>query len=87
MAQGARAVVVTIDKDLCQLVDGQVSVFDFARDRRYGPDEVVEVSAAIKTFPGRIQRDEWVSQAQDLIRRFPDPADRPTREKLPHRRR
>lgn len=42
VAQGARAVVVTIDKDLCQLVDDQVSVFDFARDRRYGPDEVVE---------------------------------------------
>lgn len=40
--QGALAVVVTIDKDLCQLVDERVSVYDFARNLRYGPAEVFE---------------------------------------------
>ena len=32
-------------------------------------------------FPGRIERDEWLSQAKDLIKRFPltSPYHRPTR--------
>ena len=38
--QGATVVVVSNDKDLMQLVSPRVSFYDFARDRRYGVDEV-----------------------------------------------
>lgn len=34
-------VIVTSDKDMAQLVDERVSLWDLARDERYGPDEVV----------------------------------------------
>ncbi len=37
---GRRVVVVSSDKDLCQLVSAAVTVFDFARDARFGPAEV-----------------------------------------------
>lgn len=37
---GHGAVVVSGDKDLAQLVDGGVSLYDFARDERLGPAEV-----------------------------------------------
>lgn len=43
------------------------------------PDEVQRLDDALQEFPGRIERDEWVPQANDLITRFPDRADRPTR--------
>ncbi|MGH1493833.1 MAG: helix-hairpin-helix domain-containing protein [Acidimicrobiales bacterium] len=44
--------------------------------------DVEKVTAAIDAFPGRIERDEWVSQAGDLVKRFPlnKPYDRPTRK-------
>lgn len=35
-------VVVSSDKDLAQLVDERTRLFDFARELRYGPDEVAE---------------------------------------------
>lgn len=44
------------------------------------PDEVTRVDEALEEFPGRIERDQWVEQATDLIRRFPDPGTRPDRE-------
>lgn len=43
------------------------------------PDEVARVDDALN-FPGRIERDQWVEQAGDLIARFPDRENRPTRE-------
>ncbi|MEM9463831.1 MAG: hypothetical protein AAGA90_00565 [Actinomycetota bacterium] len=42
-------------------------------------DEVQRLDDALEEFPGRIERDEWVPQANDLIARFPDRSDRPTR--------
>ena len=39
---GHRVVVVSSDKDLCQLVERRVELFDFAKEKRYGPLEVVE---------------------------------------------
>jgi len=44
--------------------------------------DVEKVTEAIDTFPGRIERDEWVAQAKDLVKRFPlkSPYDRPTRK-------
>jgi len=41
-AVGHRAVVVSSDKDLAQLVSPEVQLYDFAREVRYGPREVVE---------------------------------------------
>lgn len=43
------------------------------------PDEVARVDDALD-FPGRIERDQWVEQAGDLIARFPDRSNRPARE-------
>lgn len=39
---GHRAVVVTSDKDLAQLVGPRVTLYDFARGERYGPEGVRE---------------------------------------------
>lgn len=39
---GHGAVIVTSDKDLAQLVGPGVTLYDFAREARYGEDEVVE---------------------------------------------
>jgi predicted flap endonuclease-1-like 5' DNA nuclease len=43
------------------------------------PEEVTRVDDALD-FPGRIERDQWVEQARDLVARFPDRANRPSRE-------
>ncbi|MEM7482040.1 MAG: 5'-3' exonuclease H3TH domain-containing protein [Acidobacteriota bacterium] len=40
--QGHRAVVVTSDKDLAQLVTDRVSLYDFAKGSHFGPAEVRE---------------------------------------------
>ena len=40
LAAGHRAVVVSSDKDLCQLVGDRVSFFDFARGERYDAERV-----------------------------------------------
>lgn len=39
---GHGAVIVTSDKDLAQLVNGQVSLFDFSKGLRLGPEAVFE---------------------------------------------
>jgi 5'-3' exonuclease len=39
-AAGHQVVVVSSDKDLCQLVGDRVVFFDFARGERYGPERV-----------------------------------------------
>jgi DNA polymerase-1 len=40
--KGHGAVIVTTDKDLCQLVTARTALFDFAKGTRYGPGEVQE---------------------------------------------
>ena len=42
--------------------------------------EVEKLNEMIESFPGRIERDEWVSQSKDLCKRFPDRTKRPTRK-------
>ncbi len=48
------------------------------------PQDAIRVDEAIGSFPGRIERDQWIGQAADLVRRFPlrDPYDRPDRKAL-----
>lgn len=41
IAEGNATVVVSSDKDLCQLVGERVLFFDFAKGERYGPEQVV----------------------------------------------
>ncbi|MFT7475102.1 MAG: putative flap endonuclease-1-like 5' DNA nuclease [Verrucomicrobiales bacterium] len=41
--------------------------------------EVVELNTALDFFHGRIERDEWVDQAKELVEQFPDMKNRPTR--------
>ncbi|NND01597.1 MAG: hypothetical protein HKN91_02320 [Acidimicrobiia bacterium] len=43
-------------------------------------EQVVIVEEALEEFPGRITRDEWLSQAADLVQRFPDRSNRPDRK-------
>lgn len=54
-----------------------------------GLDEsgVARVDDALMEFPGRIERDQWVDQARELIARFPDSSSRPTRETFLNRTR
>ncbi len=40
VAEGHRVVIVTSDKDLAQLVSGQVTLYDFGKGERYGPEDV-----------------------------------------------
>ncbi len=42
--------------------------------------EITAVDQGLEEFPGRIQRDDWVAQAADLIKRFPDRESRPDRK-------
>ena len=42
-------------------------------------NDVATVDDAL-SFPGRIERDEWISQAKELVKRFPNMHNRPTRE-------
>ena len=48
-------------------------------------DEVERVDAALQEFPGRIERDEWVAQAGELVSEFPDHAERPNSKNHLHR--
>ncbi len=41
-AQGGETVIISSDKDLMQLVSDKVSMFDTMKNKRIGPDEVVE---------------------------------------------
>lgn len=41
-SEGHGVVVVSPDKDLCQLVDESTALLDFARNKRFGPAEVLE---------------------------------------------
>ena len=43
-------------------------------------EDVAAVSAALGTFPDRIQRDRWIAQAKQLVQRHPltTPYHRPT---------
>ena len=43
-------------------------------------DEVEKVNNALEAFPGRITRDDWMGQAKQLVKQFPDTGKRPTRK-------
>lgn len=65
-AGGKRAVVVTSDKDLAQLVSERVSLYDFARGERFGP---VEVEAKLGVRPEQVA--DFLALAGDSVDNIP----------------
>lgn len=60
------AVIVTSDKDMAQLVDDRVSMWDYARDARFGPPEVIE---KFGVRPGQII--DYLGLAGDSVDNIP----------------
>ena len=58
----------------------ELDIFSWEQLAALNPADIAEVEAAINSFPGRIERDQWVSQARELVARFPDRSDRPSSE-------
>lgn len=45
-----------------------LAIFTFKQISRFNDDDVEQVTEAIEYFPGRIERDEWIYQAKELVR-------------------
>ena len=45
-----------------------LDIFTFRQISNFTKDDIVTVTEAIEYFPGRIERDEWILQARELIR-------------------
>jgi predicted flap endonuclease-1-like 5' DNA nuclease len=45
-----------------------LDIFTFRQISNFTKDDIVTVTEAIEYFPGRIERDEWILQAKELIR-------------------
>jgi len=45
-----------------------LDIFTFRQISNFTKEDIVTVTEAIEYFPGRIERDEWILQARDLIR-------------------
>lgn len=71
-------VISGVGKKLQQVLNGY-GIQSWEQVAALTPDEVARVDDALD-LPGRLERDRWVEQARDLIARFPDRANRPTRE-------
>jgi len=45
-----------------------LAIFTYQQISRFNEDDIDEVADAIEYFPGRIERDEWILQAKELVR-------------------
>jgi predicted flap endonuclease-1-like 5' DNA nuclease len=45
-----------------------LDIYTFQQISNFDKDDIITVTDAIEFFPGRIERDEWILQAKDLIR-------------------
>lgn len=45
-----------------------LAIFTFKQISKFNEDDVDEVTESIEYFPGRIERDEWIYQAKELVR-------------------
>ena len=45
-----------------------LDIYTFRQVSNFTKEDVVAVTEAIEYFPGRIERDEWIHQAKDLVR-------------------
>ncbi|MBC7568352.1 MAG: hypothetical protein H7319_01295 [Spirosoma sp.] len=46
-----------------------IGIYTFAQVARFTPEDVDKVNDIIEFFPGRIERDNWVGQAQAFVNR------------------
>jgi len=44
-----------------------LDIFTYEQISRFSEEDVHSLTEIIEFFPGRIERDEWVSQAKDLM--------------------
>jgi len=45
-----------------------LDIYTFRQISKFTPEDIHTVTEAIEYFPGRIERDEWILQAQELVR-------------------
>ena len=45
-----------------------LDIYTFRQISNFTKEDIVTVTEAIEYFPGRIERDEWILQAQELVR-------------------
>lgn len=75
---GTRIVAASIeDKDDLKKIDGigpfieeklnKVGIYTFEQISQFDDEVIAQVTAAIEFFPGRIKRDDWVGQANELM--------------------
>lgn len=65
------------NKDDLQMISGigpyieeqlhTLDIYTFEQISKFSKEDVEEVTEAIEFFPGRIERDEWVAQAKELV--------------------
>ncbi len=45
-----------------------LGIYTFKQISNFNSEDVAAVTEAIEYFPGRIERDEWILQAKELVR-------------------
>ena len=45
-----------------------LGMYTFRQISNFEKEDIVAVTDAIEYFPGRIERDEWIHQAKELVR-------------------
>jgi predicted flap endonuclease-1-like 5' DNA nuclease len=45
-----------------------LAIFTYKQISKFNEDDIDEVTEALEYFPGRIERDEWIIQAKELVR-------------------
>lgn len=53
----------TLEKKL-----NEIGIYNFSQISNLNKEDIEAISEKIKTFPGRIKRDNWVEQAQDFLK-------------------
>lgn len=53
----------TIEKKL-----NEIDIYNFYQISNLSKEDIETISEKIKTFPGKIERDNWVGQAQELLK-------------------
>jgi len=67
------------DKDDLKLISGVgpfiekklngVGIYTYEQISKFSPQDIEDLTESIKFFPGRIERDNWVQQAKDLMKK------------------
>ena len=60
--QKIKGVGVSIEEEL-----NNIGIFTFQQIGNFNSEDITKITELIKFFPGRIERDDWVGQAYDLL--------------------